>query len=65
MSPSPSPSVAPEAAAPAVAASIGNTAIDWNGFFDGDDQTRPSEHFWDLSGQQVTIKGFMGEVLSF
>lgn len=43
----------------------GNTAIDWNGFFDGDDQTRPSEHFWDLSGQQVTIKGFMGEVLSF
>ncbi|MFC6648341.1 hypothetical protein [Paenibacillus rhizoplanae] len=65
VSPSPSPSVAPEAAAPAVAASIGNTAIDWNGFFDGDDQTRPSEHFWDLSGQQVTIKGFMGEVLSF
>lgn len=65
VSPSPSPSVAPETVATAVAASTGNTAIDWTGFFDGDDQTRPSEHFWDLSGQQVTIKGFMGEVLSF
>ncbi|WP_342479105.1 hypothetical protein NYE24_16595 [Paenibacillus sp. FSL H7-0350] len=60
-----SPSAAPAATATVVAASTGNTAIDWNGFFDGDDQTRPSEHFWDLSGQQVTIKGFMGEVLSF
>lgn len=48
-----------------VVASTGNTAIDWNGFFDGGDQTRPSEQFWDISGQQVTIKGFMGEVLSF
>lgn len=47
------------------AVSAGNTEIGWNGFFDGDDQTRPSEHFWDLSSQQVTIKGFMGEVLSF
>ncbi|ETT80002.1 hypothetical protein C173_00015 [Paenibacillus sp. FSL R7-277] len=70
MSPSPSPSAAAAAEAEAVVAtggavSTGNTAIDWNGFFDGDDQTRPSEHFWDLSGQQVTIKGFMGEVLSF
>ncbi|MEK4849619.1 hypothetical protein NST04_07000 [Paenibacillus sp. FSL H7-0756] len=63
LSVSPSPSAA--ATATVVAASTGNTAIDWNGFFDGDDQTRPSEHFWDLSGQQVTIKGFMGEVLSF
>ncbi|MEK4004143.1 hypothetical protein [Paenibacillus sp. FSL H3-0333] len=62
VSPSPSPSAA---AATVSAASTGNKAIDWNGFFDGDDQTRPSEHFWDLSGQQVTIKGFMGEVLSF
>lgn len=65
LSVSPSPSAAPEAAATVGAASTGNKAIDWNGFFDGDDQTRPSEHFWDLSGQQVTIKGFMGEVLSF
>ncbi|MEK3790966.1 hypothetical protein MKX42_04260 [Paenibacillus sp. FSL R7-0204] len=63
LSMSPSPSAA--AAATVVAASTGNKTIDWNGFFDGDDQTRPSEHFWDLSGQQVTIKGFMGEVLSF
>lgn len=45
--------------------STGKAAIDWNGFFDGSDQTRPSEQFWDLSGSQVTIKGFMGEVLSF
>ncbi|MBP2109864.1 hypothetical protein [Paenibacillus silagei] len=65
VSPSPSPSAAAEAASTVSAASTGNKAIDWNGFFDGDDQTRPSEHFWDLSGQQVTIKGFMGEVLSF
>ncbi|MNI08804.1 hypothetical protein D3C73_618530 [compost metagenome] len=40
-------------------------SIDWSGFFDGDDQTTPSEQFWDLSGSTVTIKGFMGEVLSF
>lgn len=49
----------------AESSSTGNTAIDWNGFFDGSDQTRPSEQFWDLSGSKVTIKGFMGEVLSF
>lgn len=49
----------------AVASATGIAAIDWDGFFDGDDQTRPSEHFWDLSGSKVTIKGFMGEVLSF
>ncbi|MNH35457.1 hypothetical protein D3C79_961400 [compost metagenome] len=48
-----------------VTSSAGNTSIDWNGFFDGSDQTRPSERFWDLSGSKVTIKGFMGEVLSF
>ncbi|MNN05667.1 hypothetical protein D3C81_1184350 [compost metagenome] len=40
-------------------------SIGWTGFFDGDDQTTPSEKFWDLSGSTVTIKGFMGEVLSF
>lgn len=69
----PAPALSPSLSPTAVAArpatsgtsSTGNTAIDWNGFFDGDDQTRPSEHFWDLSGQQVIIKGFMGEVLSF
>lgn len=48
-----------------VPSNTGYTAIDWSGFFDGSDQTRPSEHFWDLSGSKVTIKGFMGEVLSF
>lgn len=53
------------AAIPAEGAHAGLASIDWNGFFDGSDQTRPSEHFWDLSGSKVKIKGFMGEVLSF
>lgn len=71
VSPSPQASSLPEASpAPTAVAqlktsSTGHTAIDWNGFFDGSDQTRPSEQFWDLSGSEVTIKGFMGEVLSF
>ncbi|TBL77254.1 hypothetical protein [Paenibacillus thalictri] len=39
--------------------------INWSQFFDNDKQDRPSERFWDLSGKQVQIKGFMGEVLSF
>ncbi|MDQ0196793.1 hypothetical protein [Paenibacillus wynnii] len=43
----------------------GITGIGWLDFFDGEDQTRPSERFWDLRGSQVYIKGFMGEVLSF
>ncbi|MCA1294434.1 hypothetical protein LBW89_15500 [Paenibacillus sp. alder61] len=43
----------------------GPQTISWSGFFDGEDQTTPSEQFWDLSGTTVTIKGFMGEVLSF
>lgn len=43
----------------------GPQTISWSGFFDGEDQTTPSEQFWDLSGSTVTIKGFMGEVLSF
>ncbi|AIQ63983.1 hypothetical protein PSTEL_13690 [Paenibacillus stellifer] len=45
----------------------GTLKIGWSEFFDGDDQTRPSERFWDLSESksQVSIKGFMGEVLSF
>ncbi|GAA0133381.1 hypothetical protein YSY43_02210 [Paenibacillus sp. YSY-4.3] len=43
----------------------GPVKIGWSEFFDGDDQTTPSDRFWDLSGSTVTIKGFMGEVLSF
>lgn len=43
----------------------GVTSISWSGFFDGEDQTTPSDQFWDLSGSTVKIKGFMGEVLSF
>jgi hypothetical protein len=38
--------------------------LGWEEFFDNEDQTTPSEKFWDLKGQQVTINGFMGEVLS-
>ncbi|MBY0009545.1 hypothetical protein H7K49_03700 [Paenibacillus typhae] len=64
----PVPSASPSqtaAAIPTEGAHAGLASIDWNGFFDGSDQTRPSEHFWDLSGSKVKIKGFMGEVLSF
>lgn len=43
----------------------GPMKIGWSEFFDWDDQTTPSDRFWDLSGSTVTIKGFMGEVLSF
>lgn len=43
----------------------GITSISWSGFFDDEDQTTPSDQFWDLSGSTVKIKGFMGEVLSF
>ncbi|QSF47973.1 hypothetical protein JRJ22_26440 [Paenibacillus tianjinensis] len=60
-----SPSQPARVSNPKAASSTGNTEIDWNGFFDGTDQTRPSERFWDLTGSKVTIKGFMGEVLSF
>ncbi|MEO3946850.1 FtsX-like permease family protein [Gorillibacterium sp. CAU 1737] len=65
------PSTAPSAPAASPKASKkptqGTMAIGWNDFFDGTDQTRPSERFWDLSDDKatVTIKGFMGEVLSF
>lgn len=69
VSASPTPQASPaqpaKVAAALAASPAGNTDIDWNGFFDGDDQTRPSEQFWDLSGSRVKIKGFMGEVLSF
>ena len=50
---------------PAKSTSTGNTSIGWSEFFDGEDQTTPSNRFWDLKGSTVTIKGFMGEVLSF
>ncbi len=63
--PAASPPQSANVANPVVASSSGNTNINWNEFFDGSDQTRPSERFWDLSGSKVTIKGFMGEVLSF
>ncbi|ASA24416.1 hypothetical protein [Paenibacillus donghaensis] len=65
VSPRPATSARPSTPAPKSLASSGLTAIGWDGFFDGSDQTRPSEQFWDLSGSEVTIKGFMGEVLSF
>lgn len=41
-------------------------AITWGEFFDNEDQTTPSERFWNLSDDRATvrIKGFMGEVLS-
>ncbi|AIQ49610.1 hypothetical protein R70723_29840 [Paenibacillus sp. FSL R7-0273] len=66
VSPAALPAASPaQSAAAVIPAHDGFTSIDWNGFFDGSDQTRPSEHFWDLSGSTVKIKGFMGEVLSF
>lgn len=43
----------------------GISQITWSQFFDNEDQTTPSEHFWDLSGSKVEINGYMGEVLSF
>lgn len=39
--------------------------LHWNEFFDDDKQSTPSDKFWELSGKTVTIKGYMGEVLSF
>ncbi|MCR2805897.1 hypothetical protein [Paenibacillus soyae] len=41
--------------------------IGWSEFFDNEDQTTPSNRFWELSDERKTvqIKGFMGEVLSF
>lgn len=37
----------------------------WSEFFDNEAQNTPSDKFWDLQGETVTIKGYMGEVLSF
>lgn len=71
---SPAPTPAPPAsepkqeAAPGEAPKQAGTAsneINWSQFFDNDKQDRPSEHFWDMNGKTVQIKGFMGEVLSF
>jgi hypothetical protein len=55
-----------EAPAPAKKPDAGSnrTEIKWAEFFDNDKQTTPSNKFWDLSGKQVEIKGYMGEVLS-
>lgn len=52
--------------APDVKASNKVPSISWSKFFDNEDQTTPSENFWDLSEAKSTvqIKGFMGEVLS-
>lgn len=52
--------------APVVKASNKVPSISWSKFFDNEDQTTPSEDFWDLSEAKSTvqIKGFMGEVLS-
>jgi hypothetical protein len=38
--------------------------IKWDNFFDDDKQDKPSKKFSDLNGQNVTIDGFMGEILS-
>lgn len=43
----------------------GKSNISWSQFFDNEDQTTPSDDFWDLSGSNVEINGYMGEVLSF
>lgn len=40
-------------------------SIGWSEFFDDDKQDTPSDRFWDLNDETVTITGYMGEVLSF
>jgi hypothetical protein len=40
-------------------------SIQWSEFFDNDKQDTPSEKFGDLNGKTVSIRGYMGEVLSF
>lgn len=39
--------------------------LEWSEFFDNEAQNTPSDKFWDLQGETVTINGYMGEVLSF
>jgi hypothetical protein len=41
-----------------------NNLIKWDNFFDDEKQDKPSKKFSDLNGQDVTIDGFMGEILS-
>lgn len=50
---------------PAAKQDGGPEEIKWAEFFDDDKQNTPSERFWDMNGQTVSIKGYMGEVLSF
>jgi len=38
--------------------------ISWGEFFDDGDHTQPSKKFKELNGEQVSIKGWMGEVLN-
>lgn len=38
--------------------------ISWDDFFDGEDVTKPSKKFQELSGRNVVIEGWMGEVLN-
>lgn len=40
------------------------TTITWDDFFDDGRQSEPSEKFWQLRGQTVELKGWMGEVLN-
>ena len=38
--------------------------ISWDDFFDGEDVTKPSQKFQELSSRNVVIEGWMGEVLN-
>jgi hypothetical protein len=62
--PAPLHSAAPETVASGKEKKEGGS-IQWSEFFDDDKQNTPSDKFWDMNGQTVTIKGYMGEVLSF
>lgn len=59
------PSQTPKPTVTGEAKSNHSDSIKWSEFFDNDDQTTPSAKFWDMSGQTVSITGYMGEVLSF
>lgn len=47
-----------------VTVASGVSKISFGEFFDGGNRTTPSNKFWDLTGKQVEIKGYMGEVIS-
>jgi PBP1b-binding outer membrane lipoprotein LpoB len=56
----------PNASTPTKSASKDSSnELSWSEFFDNEKQDTPSDKFWDLQGKEVTIKGYMGEVLSF